>query len=154
MIDESSNIYIFGEKASASLRNYMAYSMGKILPSVNEVSCWNEKVYREIKYAEKPLCILFSFPRYPKLINRIAYDLDKSDINMISFSDSPITKVAKLSKISFTISFDMVTFIDPYAACMSLIHGLVNMIAVSNPERTEQCLLVFEKYVKEYEIFD
>lgn len=154
MINKCSNVYIFGDRASVSLRNYMSYSLGKIFPSVTEVTYWDEKIYKNIKFNEKPLCILFSFPRYPRLINKIAKDLHKENIDIVSFTDNPITEVAKLSKLAFIISFEMVTFIDPYAACMCLIHGLINMIAVSDPKRTEKCLSMFEKYAKEYEIFD
>lgn len=154
MINESSDIYVFGERASTCLRNYMAYSLGKILPKVIEVTNWNEKIYKDIKYSRKPLCIFFSFPRYPKQINKIADDLNKENIDIISFSDNSITEVAKSSKITFIISYEMVAFIDPYAACMCLIHGLVDMIAANNPTRTEQCLSVFEQYAEKYEIFD
>ena len=97
--------------------------------------------------------LVFSFPRYPAGTESAARLLLRHGVRVIGVSDSPVSPIAAVSKPLFVVPQKFISFIDPCAGAMSLIHALLYGMYVKGSDESRLRADRYEDMVREEGFF-
>jgi DNA-binding MurR/RpiR family transcriptional regulator len=148
MLDEADRVLVAGVRPSACLTEYFAFHLGVLRRNVHALT-GSELETRLIlrDSAPRTVGVLFSFPRYPAATERIGRVLREREIPLIGITDGPLSPIAPLCTELLRVPVRFVSFIDPYAGAMALIHALLIGVYLRNPARTRKELAAYEDAV-------
>ncbi len=102
---------------------------------------------------EGAVALLFSFPRYPKHTQSILELLVKKNIEVIGISDSIASPIVDRSNQFFVVPQKFLSFMDPYAAVVSLVHALLYGVYLSNRDNSRVRVNTYNEVLRSEKLF-
>jgi len=125
-IVRSQSVIIAATGSNAFLAEYAGFFLKVLRRNVEIIKKFDiEEMQSIIDKPEKSVALVFSFPRYPNNTQSIIELLYKRKIETIGISDSIASPIADRSDCLFVVPQKFLSFIDPYAAVLSLIHAVL-----------------------------
>ena len=148
------NLLIIGMQVGRCLAEYAGYIFSKIRPNVRVFTEYMEATDSYIRDCpQETVALVFTFRRYPRKTIYAATELAGNGIPIIGLTDSILSPLSKLSRVSFVVPSRVVSFVDNLGAVMALINALCYATAHRNQKRTRKYLKRFEEYARENHIF-
>ncbi|NLK20433.1 MAG: MurR/RpiR family transcriptional regulator [Synergistaceae bacterium] len=145
-------VYLAGYRSSMSLVHYLASYLSWILPNVRIVN--HDMPYALLLNAPPgSLALGISFPRYSRWTVEALEQAESMGLVTASITDDLTSPLAATSRYVVTAPYKPVSFIDSFAAPMSLLNCLILSVARRlGPEVTEK-LGMLEEHWKEERIY-
>lgn len=145
-------VYLAGYRSSSSLVSYLAFYLSWILPRVGIIPL--DMPFEMLANApQNSLVLAISFPRYSRWTVEVLGLAESLGLNTATITDGLTSPLAALSKFVVPVPYQPVSFIDSFAAPMSLLNCLILSVARHlGPEVTEK-MEALEKYWEEKQIY-
>jgi DNA-binding MurR/RpiR family transcriptional regulator len=140
--------------SNSFLADYASYFMSIIRKGVIRVAkfdLWEAQSICDLPQGSAAL--VFSFPRYPAGTESVTRLLLKRGVRVIGVSDSTVSPIAAVSKPLFVVPQKFISFIDPCAGAMSLIHALLYGMYVKGGDESRLRADRYEDMVREEGFF-
>ena len=129
-------IYVLGLRASAPIAEFFAHYLRFIFPNVNVVTSGMSDVFEQLsRIGEGDLLIGISFPRYASRTVEAMEFASSQGASLIAITDGPLSPLHSAADICLMAKSDMSSFVDSFAAPLSLINALI--VALGQRRRTE-----------------
>jgi len=147
-------VIVIGGHPNSCVAEYAAFFLGTLRPNVQVITDLNVKSYTELQdVGAEDVVLAFSFPRYPSSANEIVEFLRRQDVPVIAVTDSSLSPLAPLADLLLLTPMKFITFVDPLAAPMALVHALLIGLFLRDPERSRHQVQIFEDFWKENRLF-
>ena len=133
MISEAPALIIAGTGSNSFLAEYAGYFLGTMKKNVTVIKGTDiSDMDLLLDAPEGAAAFVFSFPRYPVKTQSIVKAMKERGIGMIGISDSIASPIAGYCDPFFIVPQKFISFMDPYAAVMSVIHSLLSGVWLSD----------------------
>jgi DNA-binding MurR/RpiR family transcriptional regulator len=154
LISRSRKVYVTSLRASACLAQYLAFQLSRIRENVVEITRGGKEAWDMLQDGTaEDLLLAISFPRYPRETVELVDFAVQLGIRVASITDRMSSPIAKPSCLTLLVPFELVTFVDLYAAPLALMATLVSEVALRDSKRTFAQLERFEAFVKQSDVF-
>lgn len=149
----SGAVYIAGNRSSFALAYYFSFYLSWILPNVKLLS--PDIPYETLFNApHESLVVGISFPRYSSWTLRVLEDAKTLGLHTAAITDSPGSPLAMRSTYVVTVPYRPVSFIDSFAAPLSVINCLVLSVSSHLGEEAAEKLEALEEYWSRNRVYD
>ena len=150
------NIYVFGVRSSASLANFLSYSLRMVFDNVRMVqSTSGSEVFEQLLgIGENDVLIALSFPRYSNRVVTAVEFAHQAGADVIALTDSPGAPIAAYANQLLTAQSDMASFVDSLVAPLSIINALIVALSRKRQEDLTERLRRLEQIWEDYEVYD
>lgn len=152
---QAPSVTIVGFGANTCCSQALAYGLQVMRPNVKiieQISATEGNTIQDVP--EASACVAFSTPRYPKDTQFILEKIrQQRQTKIIGLSDSILSPIAPLCDIFFEIPIKYVTFSDPNAAFMAMIHSLLFGLYLRDPKNIKKRIKDYDSYTKEREYY-
>ncbi len=151
---QAERIVIVGLLGSAALAQYFAYNLRKLRPDVILIQRGDAEDLVKFRMVDaSSVVIVITFPRYPVLTIKFAELARKQKAKIIGLTNDALSPIAALCDIGFYVPAQVVSFMDPFAAPISLIHALITEFSQRDIVLTRRQLGDYEKIAKREKLF-
>jgi len=151
---KASKVFVIGAGPNYSLAEYFSFYLRVLRSNIIKISTLDLELSHLLKSSDKKcLAVIFSFPRYPAVTQKIAEKFKERNIPIIGFTDTSISPLAPLCDYLFESKMRFISFIDPYCAAMAQIHSLLIGLFLKNPDLAKNQLRYFEDQIREDKYF-
>lgn len=153
-IISAEDIYVLGSRSAHSLALFLAFYLQMIGKRVRVVPQGVSSIFEELA-AVRPqdLVVGISFPRYTRVtVEGFAY-ARKKGARTLALTDSVISPLGQLADITLTAQSNLGSFIESFAAPLSVINALVTAVGRRDQEKTLACLDELEEIASQHNIF-
>jgi DNA-binding MurR/RpiR family transcriptional regulator len=154
MLLSSPAVIVAATGSNSFLADYASCFMSIIRNGVMRVTkfdMWEAQCICDLPQGSAAL--VFSFPRYPAATESVTRLLLKHGVRVIGVSDSAASPIAAVSKPLFVVPQKFISFIDPCAGAMSLVHALLYGMYVKGAGESRLRADRYEDMVKEEGFF-
>ena len=126
------HVYILGVRSSSFVAGYLHFYMHLLSENVTLIqsNAAGEMFEQMLRMGPGDVLIAISFPRYSKVtINTVKFARDRG-AEIIAITDNELSPVCQLSQAALLAPCEMISFVDPMVAPLSLINAL--LVALSN----------------------
>ena len=150
------NIYVFGVRSSASLANFLSYSLRMVFDNVRMIqSTSGSEVFEQmLGIGKNDVLIAISFPRYSNRVVTAVEYAHRARADVIALTDSPSSPIAAYANQLLTAQSDMASFMDSLVAPLSIINALIVALSRKRQEDLTERLRHLEQIWEEYEVYD
>lgn len=135
-IIQSRKIYVMGLRASAPIAEFFAHYLKFIFPNVIVVTSGVSDVFEQLsRIGQGDLLIGISFPRYTSRSIEAMEFARSQGAALIAITDGPLSPLHTAADICLMAKSDMSSFVDSFAAPLSLINAL--LVALGQRRRSE-----------------
>ena len=148
------SVYIIGLKTASSLAYFMGYALQLILENVITITFGVSDIFeRLINVNKKDLLIGISFERYTLQTVEIMEYVKKKGIKTAAITDRVTSPLAQLADVSVFAESNLNSFVDSFAAPISLINALVMAVGIKRKKETLESLSKLEEIWEKYKTF-
>ena len=154
MILQARQIYVMGLRSSAPIAEFFVHYLKFIFSNVRVVTSGVSDVFEQrSRIGEGDLLIGISFPRYASRSIEAMDFARKQGASLIAITDGPLSPLHSTADICLMAKSDMSSFVDSFAAPLSLINALI--VALGQRRRTEvsEYFNKMEKIWAEYDVY-
>ena len=154
MILQARQIYVMGLRSSAPIAEFFVHYLKFIFSNVRVVTSGVSDVFEQLsRIGEGDLLIGISFPRYASRSIEAMDFARKQGASLIAITDGPHSPLHSPADICLMAKSDMSSFVDSFAAPLSLINALI--VALGQRRRTEvsEYFNKMEKIWAEYDVY-
>ena len=154
MILQARQIYVMGLRSSALIAEFFVHDLKFIFSNVRVVTSGVSDVFEQLsRIGEGDLLIGISFPRYASRSIEAMDFARKQGASLIAITDGPLSPLHSTADICLMAKSDMSSFVDSFAAPLSLINALI--VALGQRRRTEvsEYFNKMEKIWAEYDVY-
>ena len=154
MILQARQIYVMGLRSSAPIAEFFVHYLKFIFSNVRVVTSGVSDVFEQLsRIGEGDLLIGISFPRYASRSIEAMDFARKQGASLIAITDGPLSPLHSTADICLMAKSDMSSFVDSFAAPLSLITALI--VALGQRRRTEvsEYFNKMEKIWAEYDVY-
>ena len=154
MILQARQIYVMGLRSSAPIAEFFVHYLKFIFSNVRVVTSGVSDVFEQLsRIGEGDLLIGISFPRYASRSIEAMDFARKQGASLIAITDGPLSPLHSTADICLMAKSDMSSFVDSFAAPLSLINALI--VALGQRRRTEvsEYFNKMEKIWAEYDVY-
>jgi DNA-binding MurR/RpiR family transcriptional regulator len=145
LLHRAKRVLVLGIQPSHPVASYFSFFLGILRPDVSLVTDIDLELLNAIKDKEKNCVVVsFSFPRYPRKTQEALDFLSGRGVSIIGITDTPLSPIAQYCNVLLTIKMKFITFIDPQASAMALLHALLTSFYLKRP-------LLSKKHLGNYE---
>ena len=135
-IIQARHVYVMGLRASAPIAQFFVHYLRFIFPDVDCVTSGVSDVFEQLaRIGEGDLLIGISFPRYTSRTVEAMEFARSRGAGLIAITDGPLSPLHSTADICLNAKSDMASFVDSFAAPLSLINALI--VALSQRRRQE-----------------
>lgn len=150
----ANSVYIVGLRTATSLAYFMGYTLHLILKNVTAITFGVSDLFeRLININKKDLLIGISFARYTLKTVEIMEYAKKKGAKTAAITDRVTSPLAQLADVSVFAESNRTSFIDSFAAPLSLINALVIAVGIKRKKETFESLSELEEIWEKYKIF-
>ncbi|WP_302806009.1 MurR/RpiR family transcriptional regulator [Cloacibacillus porcorum] len=149
LLAEAPSVVVAASGSNAFLGDYAAYFLSVLRGGVINVKVPDMAEIENI--CDRPAgsaALVFSLPRYPRAAQEITELLHSRGIKIIGISDALNSPIADRCDILFVVPQRYLSFIDPCAAVMSLVHSLLYGVYLKTRESGRARLDIFDRSLK------
>jgi len=151
-ITEAGAVYLAGYRSSFSLACYLSFYLSRILPNVHTIGA--DMPYEMLANAPADSLVLgISFPRYSRWTVDVLEMAEKLGLTTASVTNNLTSPLAAKSKYVVTAPYKPVSFIDSFAAPMSLLNCLILSVARSLGAGVTEKLEMLERHWRQEGIY-
>jgi len=151
---EASHVFVVGAGPNQSVAVYFSFFLQVLRPGVSMISNLDLGLSHLLKsHSKGSLAVIFSFPRYPAVTQKIAEKFNERHIPVIGITDSSLSPLAPLCDFLFESKMRFISFIDPSAATMALMHSLLIGLFLKDPAYAKKQLRHFEDQIQQDKYF-
>lgn len=153
-IIQARQIYVMGLRSSAPIAEFFVHYLKFIFPNVHVVTSGVSDVFEQLsRIGEGDLLIGISFPRYASRSIEAMDFARKQGASLIAITDGPLSPLHSTADICLMAKSDMSSFVDSFAAPLSLINAL--LVALGQRRRTEvsEYFNKMERIWAEYDVY-
>lgn len=135
MISDAPAVIISGTGSNSFLAEYAGYFLGTMKKNVAVIK--GTDIYDMDLLLDAPegtAAFVFSFPRYPIKTQSIVKVMKERGMGMIGISDSIASPIAEYCDPFFIVPQKFISFIDPCAGVMSVIHSILYGVWLADKE--------------------
>ena len=148
------DIYVLGSRSAHSLALFLAFYLQMIGKRVRVVPQGVSSIFEELATVRpEDLVIGISFPRYTRLTVQGFEYARARGARMLALTDSILSPLAPLADITLTAQSNLGSFIESFAAPLSVINALVTAVGRRDKEKTLACLDELEEVAARHSIF-
>ena len=154
MIIQARKIYVMGLRASAPIAEFLVHYLKFIFPHVQLIVSGVSDVFEQLSRIEDgDLLIGISFPRYTSRSIEAMEFARRQGASLIAITDGPLSPLHSKADICLMAKSDMSSFVDSFAAPLSLINALI--VAIGQRRRTEvsEYFHKMERIWAEYDVY-
>ena len=154
MILQARQIYVMGLRSSAPIAEFFVHYLKFIFSNVRVVTSGVSDVFEQLsRIGEGDLLIGISFPRYASRSIEAMDFARKQGASLIAITDGPLSPLHSTADICLMAKSDMSSFVDSFAAPLSLINALI--VALGQRRRTEvsEYFNKMERIWAEYDVY-
>lgn len=153
-LTKARRIYVYGQRSSKVLCEYLGFYLNYMLDNVNVLSSGTQDVFDQLFHAtEEDVVVFFSFPRYSNRTIEVLEFCKEKGISSIGITDSHSSPIAKSVDYLIEAKFSLDTFIDSLVAPMSLINGLIVAVSMYNFEAVEANFKELEEIWQQFSVY-
>lgn len=150
----AADIYVLGSRSAHSLALFLAFYLQMIGKRVRVVPQGVSSIFEELATVRpEDLVIGISFPRYTRLTVEGFAHARRKGAKTLALTDSILSPLAPLADITLTAESNLGSFIESFAAPLSLINALVTAVGRRDKEKTLACLDELEEVAAKHRIF-
>jgi len=148
------SIYVLGLRSSYALAFYLSFNLRFFLKKVILLTPGIGDMPEQILGVKKDhALVVISFRRYTRESFDIAEKIKKKEASVIAITNSELSPIAKLADVSLIASTKIPTYIESYAAPMSLINALITSIALRKKDKAISALNKLENTFEEFQTY-
>ncbi len=154
MMIQARQIYVMGLRSSAPIAEFFVHYLKFIFPNVQVVTSGVSDVFEQLsRISEGDLLIGISFPRYASRSIEAMDFARKQGASLVAITDGPLSPLHSTADVCLMAKSDMSSFVDSFAAPLSLINALI--VALGQRRRTEvsQYFNKMENIWAEYDVY-
>jgi DNA-binding MurR/RpiR family transcriptional regulator len=152
--NESRRVYVMGERKTFALAFYFYIQFSALRPNVFLISSEKSMIGDLlVDIHTDDIFIVFDFRRYPKINTKTAQIFNEAKANIVIFTDSPISPIARIATLVFIIGTRGVSIFDSYTAGFTLINALMAEIIEHAGDQIKERYEELEMIYKHFEIF-
>lgn len=145
-------VYLAGYRSSFSLSYYLCFYLSWILPNVKNIS--PDMPFEMLLNAPRDSLVLgISFPRYSRWTVETLETASKLGLTTASVTDDLTSPLAARSKYVVAVPYRPVSFIDSFAAPMSVLNCLILSVAQRLEGEVTRKLTMLEERWEEEEVY-
>jgi len=153
-IAQADKVIILGYKMSSCLARFFQMALKKSVDNVVAVTTGTGLFQEELVFAtEKSVVIAVSFPRYTTAIVRDFRMAEQKGVTTIAITDSDLSPLVDHATDYLLAKCDFVSYIDSFAAAMSLLCAIATAVSIKLEDETLPRLEELEEMWEENEIF-
>ena len=154
MIIQARNIYVMGLRASAPIAEFFAHYLKFIFPNVRVVTSGVSDVFEQLaRIGEGDLLIGLSFPRYTaRSIEAMEFARSRG-AELIAITDGPLSPLHSTANICLMAKSDMSSFVDSFAAPLSLINALIVALGQRRRHEVSEYFESMEQIWDKYDVY-
>ncbi|WP_352426365.1 MurR/RpiR family transcriptional regulator [Aminomonas paucivorans] len=154
LLARARSVVVLGTPPSASVASYAAFFLGVLRPDVRLVTDLSVGSYTSLQDVGPDSVVLaFSFPRYAAQTSALAEHLHGKGVPIVVVTDSKLAPLATLASTLLVVPMRFISFVDPLAAPMALMHALLIGVFLKDPEHSRKQVKLFEHFWKENRLF-
>ncbi len=145
-------VYLAGHRSSFSLAYYLSFYLSWILPNVKNVS--TDMPFEMLANAPKKSIVLgISFPRYSTWTVQVLETASELGLVTASLTNDLASPLAVLSDYVLAVPYKPISFIDSFAAPMSVLNCLILSVAQQLGDEVTKKLGILEKRWREDDVY-
>ncbi|WP_051534147.1 MurR/RpiR family transcriptional regulator [Desulfitibacter alkalitolerans] len=153
-INNASTIYILGLRSAHCLALFLGFYLEMIGKNVKVVPSGVSSIYEQLsEVKENDLLIGISFPRYTRQTIEGVEHAKKLGAKVVAITDTVVSPLAHWADITLTSESNIGSFIESFAAPLSLINAIVTAAGQKQIEKTLSVLEKREETWGKYRIF-
>lgn len=135
-IIQARRIYVMGLRASGPIAEFFAHYLKFIFANVTVVTSGVSDVFEQLsRITDQDVLISISFPRYASRSIEAMEFARTQGAELIAITDGPLSPLHSAADICLMAKSEMASFVDSFAAPLSLINAL--LVALGQRRRTE-----------------
>ncbi len=149
LLFKAERIRVIGTHYNAAPAAYASYFLSAVRKSVcliREVGIENFSELQDSGPADAVLAI--STARYPKDTQKILELFKPRGTPIIAITDSPLSPVISLADLVLIVPMKFISFIDPFAGVLVLLHALVTAVYIKNGGQAKQWVKDFNDFME------
>ena len=148
------SIYVLGLRASAPIAEFFAHYLRFIFPDVTVVTSGISDVFEQLsRISEGDLLIGLSFPRYTaRSIEAMEFARSRG-ASLIAITDGPLSPLHATADTCLMAKSDMSSFVDSFAAPLSLINALIVALGQRRRHEVSQYFDQMEEIWSKYDVY-
>ncbi len=153
-IIEARQIYVLGLRASAPVAEFFVHYLKFIFPNVRVVTSGVSDVFEQLaRIGEGDLLIGISFPRYTRRTIEVMEFAQSRGASLIAITDGPLSPLHSAADICLMAKSDMASFVDSFAAPLSLINALIVALGQRRRQEVSDYFEKMEKIWNDYDVY-
>ena len=145
-------VYLAGHRSSFSLAYYLSFYLSWILPNVKNVSA--DMPFEMLANAPKKSIVLgISFPRYSTWTVQVLETASELGLVTACLTNDLASPLAVLSEYVLAVPYKPISFIDSFAAPMSVLNCLILSVAQQLGDEVTKKLGMLEKRWREDDVY-
>lgn len=142
------NLTVVGTHYNVMPALYASHFLSAIRPRVSLIHDMDIDVYAKSQASgPKDVVLAISTARYPKDTQEILADFHKQGTHIITITDSEVAPAVSISDVVLLVPMKFMSYIDPYAGIMTLIHAIVNAVLVAGGETSKKWLESYNHFL-------
>lgn len=153
-IIQARNIYVLGLRASGPIAEFFAHYLAFIFPNVHVVQSGVSDIFEQMaRISEDDLLIAISFPRYTSRSIEAMEFARMQGAMLIAITDGPLSPLHSAADTCLTAKSDMSSFVDSFAAPLSLINALIVALSQRRREAVAEYFDRMERIWDQYDVY-
>ncbi len=150
------NIYIIGVRSSATLADFLGYSLQMIFDNVRlvDATASNEIFQQMIAIKEGDVLIAISFPRYSQRVIKAVEFARRAGADVVALTDSPESPIAPAAAQLLIAQSDMASYVDSLVAPLSIINAIIVAVSRTREAEIKARLETLESIWDEFDVYD
>ena len=154
MILQARQIYVMGLRSSAPIAEFFVHYLKFIFSNVRVVTSGVSDVFEQLsRIGEGDLLIGISFPRYASRSIEAMDFARKQGASLIAITDGPLSPLHSTADICLMAKSDMSSFVDSFAAPLSLINALIGALGQRRRTEVSEYFNKMESIWAEYDVY-
>ena len=146
-------IVIIGDNTTVCLTHYFQHFLSILLPKVHCISGVNIGTFSELaNIHSESIVFAFSFPRYSMDVIKLVDYFAVKKMHIIGIVDSYLSPISSKSTFLFRIPQKFLTFVQPFASAMVLIHAIVQGVYMRDVDSNKKKIELYDLFVKQHEL--
>jgi DNA-binding MurR/RpiR family transcriptional regulator len=152
LLHQARRIVVVGTHYNSVPAAYAAYFLSATRPSISLIKSVDIDVFsRTMDCGPQDVVLAVSTARYPKDTHRIVESLKARGTPVIAVTDSAASPVAPLADLVLVVPMRFISFIDPFAGVLVLLHALTTAVYVRNGGEAKRCVQDFNDFMRQHD---
>ncbi|QDQ01057.1 MurR/RpiR family transcriptional regulator [Lysinibacillus fusiformis] len=142
---EADSIYILGARQSASIANWLSYTLKTLRPNVKQLRTDSEDIVQQINsMGERTTLIVFSCDKHMKDVKTIVEIAKMKKVKIIAITGSALSPIRDYASALFALGMKNQTSLDMVPVLFSFMHALIE-------EMVSHDKALYKQYQQSYE---